>query len=80
MSEGTKGGDAPRAVRAVVERKRGISLVWLIPFVAALLGAFLVYKAITERGPQVSITFRTADGLVADKTKIKYRNVEVRRV
>jgi len=36
---------------AAVERRRGISMVWLIPLVAALIGGWLAYKAITEAGP-----------------------------
>jgi paraquat-inducible protein B len=48
------------------------SLVWLIPFVAVLIGGWLAVKAILERGPTISITFATAEGLEEAKTKIKY--------
>ena len=31
---------------AVVEKRRGFSIVWLIPLVAALVGAWLAYKTL----------------------------------
>ncbi len=61
-------------------RQSRFSLVWLIPLVAALVGAWLVYTALSEKGPTVTIRFETGDGLTADKTKIKYRDVEVGQV
>lgn len=65
---------------AVVAEKSGFSIVWLVPIVAALIGIWLVYKAITESGPTITIDFRTGAGLVAGKTKIKYKDVEVGHV
>jgi paraquat-inducible protein B len=62
---------------AVVESRGRPSLVWLIPLIAALVGAFVAYKSITERGPEITITFKTAGGLEAGKTKIKYKDVEI---
>ncbi len=63
---------------AVPEEKPGrISIVWLIPLVALLIGVWLGYKAWSEMGPTIKITFKSAEGLVAGKTKIKYKNVEI---
>ena len=61
-------------------QKRRISIVWLVPLVAVVIGGWLVYKAISEKGPTITITFKSADGLEAGKTKIKYKDVEVGRV
>jgi paraquat-inducible protein B len=60
-----------------VRSRRGPSLIWLIPIVAALAGVWLAYRTISERGPQVELRFETADWLEAGKTKIKYKSVEV---
>jgi paraquat-inducible protein B len=62
---------------AVVAERRGFSLVWLIPVIAALIGGWLAYTTIMEQGPEITISFQTAEGLEAGKTKIKYRDVEV---
>jgi paraquat-inducible protein B len=57
--------------------KRQISIVWLVPVVALLIGGWLIYKAVTEKGPEITITFNTAEGLEAGKTKIKCKDVEI---
>jgi paraquat-inducible protein B len=53
------------------------SLVWLVPLVAALIGIALVVRAIAERGPTVTITFSSAEGLETGKTKVKYKDVDI---
>ena len=62
---------------AEVRKKGGISLVWLIPLVALAIGGFLAWKAYSSRGPTITITFDTAEGLEAGKTKLRYLDVEV---
>jgi paraquat-inducible protein B len=61
-------------------KKRGISIVWLVPLLALAVGGWLVYKAISEKGPTITITFKSAAGLEAGKTKIKYKDVELGQV
>ena len=60
-----------------VQQRRGISLVWLIPLVAGAIALWLAYTTLQEKGPTITITFDSAEGLEAGKTQIKYRNVEV---
>lgn len=60
-----------------VETRRRISVVWIIPVVAALIGAWLAYVTISEKGPTITISFETAEGLEAGKTKLKYKDVEM---
>jgi paraquat-inducible protein B len=64
-------------VSSVKTRKRSFSLVWLVPVVAALIGGWLVVKALTEKGPEITITFKSAEGLEAGKTKVKFKDVEI---
>ncbi|CAB1061567.1 Paraquat-inducible protein B [Olavius sp. associated proteobacterium Delta 1] len=61
-------------------KKRRISIVWLVPLVALAIGGWLVYKALSEKGPTITITFKSAAGLEAGKTKIKYKDVELGQV
>jgi paraquat-inducible protein B len=72
--------DLQDAPRAVVKTRKQISIVWLVPVVALAIGGWLAYKAITEKGPTITITFETAEGLEAGKTKIKYKDVEIGKV
>lgn len=53
------------------------SLVWLVPLIAALIGVALVARSITERGPTVTVTFTSAEGIEAGKTKARYKDVEI---
>jgi paraquat-inducible protein B len=53
------------------------SLVWLVPLVAALVGIALVAKSIVDRGPTITISFSTAEGLEPGKTKVKYKDVDI---
>ena len=79
MYEGSRGSvleDVPTAM-AVRKRRWAPQLVWLIPIVAALIGGWLAVKMILEKGPTITITFKSAEGLEAGKTKVKYKNVDV---
>lgn len=54
--------------------------MWLIPLIAALIGGWLAIKAVLERGPTITIEFSTAEGLEAQKTRVKYRSLDIGRV
>ena len=68
--------DIPEAAR-VPKKRRRLSVVWIIPIVAAIIGGWIAVQKILSEGPKITITFRTAEGLEAGKTKIKYNGVEV---
>lgn len=68
---------AQHAAPAKVKTGRNLSVIWLVPFVALLIGGWLAVKAVQEQGPTVTITFASAEGLEAGKTKIKYKDVEI---
>lgn len=53
------------------------SLVWLVPLVAALIGITLVVRSVLDRGPTITISFSTAEGLEPGKTKVKYKDVDI---
>jgi paraquat-inducible protein B len=67
----------PEAATPEIKQHRSFSIVWIVPIVALLIGAWLVYKAVTEKGPTITITFESAEGLEAGKTKIKYKDVQL---
>jgi paraquat-inducible protein B len=61
----------------VVGRRRRVSLVWIVPLAAALVGGWVAATRILGRGPAIEIVFDTAEGLEAGKTKIHYNGVDV---
>jgi paraquat-inducible protein B len=62
---------------ATVTQRRRISGVWVVPIVAVVLGVWMVVYAWRTEGPEITITFSTAEGIEAGKTKIKARSVGV---
>lgn len=63
--------------RPVIKKRSGPSLVWLIPAITALVGAWLVVKTLSEQGPVATISFKTAEGIEVGKTRVKYKNVNI---
>jgi paraquat-inducible protein B len=68
--------DIPDAV-AEPKNRHSLQLVWLIPIVAAIIGGTLAVRTYLQKGPEITITFKTGEGLEAGKTKIKYKDVDV---
>jgi len=68
-------GQAP-----IKTRRFGVSLVWIVPIVAVLVGISLVVHNVMQEGPTITVNFKTGSGLTANKTEVKYRNVVVGQV
>jgi paraquat-inducible protein B len=78
MSDNTLPPSAPAPVRPQVKaRKARISLVWLVPIVAGVIGLSMVIHDFLNVGPKVVVSFQTAEGLEAKKTQVKYKNVVI---
>ncbi len=77
MPEGE--GSAPNVpeARAVSRKQTRLSLVWIIPIVAAIAGAWVAVTRILAEGPKITIVFKSAEGLDAGKTQIHYNGVNV---
>jgi paraquat-inducible protein B len=63
-----------------VTRRWRPSLVWLIPLVVAVIGAWIAFAAYSQRGPTITITFQSAEGLEAGQTRVRHKEVEVGHV
>jgi paraquat-inducible protein B len=68
--------EIPQAI-AEPKRRRSLQLVWIIPIIAAIIGASLAIKSYLERGPVITISFLSGEGLEVGKTKIKYKDVQI---
>lgn len=68
------------APQARIQGNRRVSAVWIVPLVALGLGIWMVVHTFTTRGPLIDISFATAEGIVAGKTKIKALSVDVGQV
>jgi paraquat-inducible protein B len=71
---------SPAAAPAVKTRRFNVSLVWIVPIIAAVVGASMLISNGLNAGPQIEISFQTAMGLEANKTQVKYKNVVIGQV
>ncbi len=66
--------------KATTVRASRLSPIWIIPVVAALIGAWLVVDNYLHTGPLITLTISNAEGIEAGKTRIKTRNVDIGQV
>jgi paraquat-inducible protein B len=60
-----------------VRRRRRLSPIWILPVVAVIVAAWLAYVTFAEKGPIITISLKTASGIEAGKTQIKYHDIEL---
>ncbi|TMH55995.1 MAG: MCE family protein [Betaproteobacteria bacterium] len=75
-------GDLERLPEATVTPpKRGrISVIWIIPILAAVVAIGIAVQRIRSEGPTIEIVFSAAEGIEAGKTLVKYKDVVIGRV
>jgi paraquat-inducible protein B len=69
----------PRAT-VVPRRRQRISVVWAIPILAAVVAIGIAIQSILSEGPTVTIVFKSAGGVEAGKTFVKYKDVNIGQV
>jgi len=75
-------GDREELAQAtVVSRKSSrISMVWIIPILAAVVAVGIAVERILTEGPTITIRLKMADGIEAGKTEVKYKDVKIGQV
>ena len=71
--------ELPQATVVAPKRSR-LSIVWIIPVLAALVGVGIAVQRIRSEGPTITIVFKAAEGIEAGKTFIKYKDVIIGQV
>ena len=77
MDDRQSGQGSFGGAQAVVKKKKGISFIWVLPIIAALIGAWLLYKGVVEAPIEVVINFDSAAGISVDKTKVLFKGIEM---
>lgn len=54
--------------------------IWMVPLLALFIGAWMLFQHWYSQGPSFTLTVATAEGIVAGKTVIRSREVEVGRI
>lgn len=55
----------------------GLSYVWLVPLLALLIALGIAWQAISSRGPLIEVRFEAAEGIRAEATELRFRDVRV---
>src|SRR5678816_2079529 len=79
MAESTDRDNIPRAT-VVPKRGTRISVVWIIPILAAVVAIGIAIQRVMSEGPTITIIFKAAQGVEAGKTFIKYKDVNIGQV
>ena len=79
MSESIESNEVPQAM-VVVPKRRRLSVVWIIPVLAAVVAIGVAIKRVRSEGPTITIVFAAAQGIEAGKTLIKYKDVNIGQV
>lgn len=69
--------DADLPTPQPAERRQGLSWVWLMPVLAVLVALGMVWQTYSNRGPLIVVTFPAANGIEAEKTPLRYRDLDV---
>jgi paraquat-inducible protein B len=68
--------DLPRAVADPPRRMR-LPFVWILPALVIVVAGFVAVQQKLAQGPSIDIYFQGADGIEANKTKIRYKDVDI---
>jgi len=79
MAENFDRDDLPRAT-VVPKKGTRISVVWIIPILAAVVAIGIAIQRIVSEGPTITIVFKAAEGIEAGKTFVKYKDVNIGQV
>ena len=67
----------PLPTGVVARPRQRLTLIWIVPLLAVLVGLSLAVKTILDRGPEVIVQFAQAEGLEAGKTRVKFKDVSI---
>jgi paraquat-inducible protein B len=79
VPEPTGPGALPQATVEPPKRAR-FSVIWIIPILAAAVAIGIAVQRIVTEGPTITIVFKSADGIEAGKTFVKYKDVTIGHV
>ena len=79
MADNTDMDNLPQAA-VVPPKRRRISIVWIIPILAAVVAIGIAIQRVMTEGPTITIVFKAAEGIEAGKTFVKYKDVNIGQV
>ncbi|KZN69307.1 intermembrane transport protein PqiB [Pseudoalteromonas luteoviolacea] len=63
--------------QAYIESKPKFSVIWIVPIIAILITGWMLYQHQSNKGHVIFLKMENADGIIAGKTEVKVRSVQV---
>lgn len=60
---------------ALVKPSKSLSIIWLLPLIAAAIGAWLLIKSVKEAPVEITINFPSGTGIEVGKTKVIHEGI-----
>ena len=67
-------------VAALVQERRRLAPVWLLPFIALLIVCWLVWHSVSQAGVGISVRFENGRGIIAGKTEVVHNGIAIGKV
>lgn len=68
------------AIQAKVRKISQWSPIWIVPVIAVLIGCWMLFHTFSNRGATLTLLASNAEGVIAGKTQIKSRSVDIGKV
>ena len=62
-------------VHASIRRSRRFPVIWTIPLIAIAIGGWLAWDTLSKRGPTITISFVSGEGLQAGQSQLKFKDI-----
>ncbi len=66
--------------KAEVKEKKSISFIWILPLIVFFILAWIAYESYTKKGTNITVIFKSAEGLKEGATALEYRGLELGKV
>ena len=60
-----------------VNTKKSFSLVWIVPIVAILITAGMIYKSYANKGVRIYVSIENGEGIIDGKTPLMYKGIKI---
>jgi paraquat-inducible protein B len=54
-----------------------LSLIWAVPILTLMVGGWMIYHDLLDKGPEITIDFADGQGIEAERTVLEYKGVSV---
>jgi paraquat-inducible protein B len=63
--------------KPIVQKNKGISIIWILPIIALSICAWLLYSSYKNAGVDITIYFNDASGIVPGKTQVMVKGIPI---